>query len=297
MKADARPNHLPNALAPLIALPHWVIWRWETNKDGKRTKVPYRPARPNTKASSTDPRTWSDFDTAVAAAKQANGIGFCLLNSGFGAFDIDHCRDAATGVIDPWAKELVARAGSYAEVTVSGTGLRIIGRAAGPKIHRKQAVADGVTLETYRKAERYIVMTGDVLPGSPAVLANLDAVMDAVVAELDASVKHEDTSRNGKTDAIIAELNAGVKHEGTSNNGKTELNWADAKACRLAQERGRLAGRFQSQGQNDRCPHWQHRRLEYRSKAGRADRETIQLLERSELRTCCDFQGRWSLHA
>ena len=191
-----RPDHLPKTLAPLIALAHWVIWRWETTKRGKNTKVPYQAARPNGKATSTDPRTWSDFATAAASAKNADGIGFCLLNSGYGAFDIDHCRDAASGAIDPWAKTLVARAGSYAEVTVSGTGLRIIGRATGSKLHRKQPVANGVTLETYRRAERYIVMTGDALPGSSMVLADLDAIMDAVVAELDAGVKHEDPAHH-----------------------------------------------------------------------------------------------------
>jgi primase-polymerase (primpol)-like protein len=196
MKADARPDHLPKTLAPLIALAHWVIWRWETTKRGKNTKVPYQAARPNVKATSTDPRTWSDFATAAVAAKNADSIGFCLLNSDCGAFDIDHCRDAASGAIDPWAKALVARAGSYAEVTVSGTGLQIIGRATGSKLHRKQPVANGVTLETYRRAERYIVMTGDALPGSSMVLADLDAIMDAVVAELDAGVKHEDPAHH-----------------------------------------------------------------------------------------------------
>ena len=122
MNADARPDHLPDTLDPLIELPQWVSWRWDATKGGRRTKVPYRAARPNTKASSTDPSTWSDVATAIAAAEQADGIGFCLLNSGFGGFDIDNCRDAATGAIDAWAKELVGRAGSYTEVTVSGTG-------------------------------------------------------------------------------------------------------------------------------------------------------------------------------
>jgi hypothetical protein len=179
-------NGLPTALAPLVALSHWVLWRWETTKKGKLTKVPYQAARPRSKADSTDPATWSDFATAAAAAASADGIGFCLLNSNYGAFDIDDCRDATTGAIDPWAMALVARAGSYTEITVSGTGLRIIGRATGTKIHRKQAAQNGITVETYRKAERYIVMTGNMLPGAPAELADLDAVMDAVVTELGA---------------------------------------------------------------------------------------------------------------
>jgi hypothetical protein len=30
---------LPEVLAPLTALPHWVIWKWETTKHGNRTKI------------------------------------------------------------------------------------------------------------------------------------------------------------------------------------------------------------------------------------------------------------------
>ena len=183
MKANAE-GHLPSALTPLTALPHWVIWRWETTKKGKRTKVPYQAAHPGKKASSTNPKTWSDYATVVNASKKADGIGFCLFEFEYGAFDLDDCRNAETGVIDTWAHELIARAGSYTEVTISGSGLRVIGRATGPKIHRKQPVVNGATLETYRRAERYIVVTGDVLPGCTPVLADLDAVMDEVVAEL-----------------------------------------------------------------------------------------------------------------
>ena len=36
-------HHLPNALASLIGLPHWVLWRWEKTEKGKWTKVPYQP--------------------------------------------------------------------------------------------------------------------------------------------------------------------------------------------------------------------------------------------------------------
>jgi hypothetical protein len=137
----------------------------QRTKKGKPEKVPYQAAHPSHKASSTDPRTWSDYATAVGAAEQADGIGFCLLDSEFGAFDIDRRRDPETGEVNSWAQAFVERAGSYAEDTISGTGLRIIGHATGAKIHRKQTVANGVTLETYRRAER--LMTGNILPGSP----------------------------------------------------------------------------------------------------------------------------------
>jgi hypothetical protein len=183
----------------LTAEKRWVIWKWETNKKGGRTKVPYRAKHPHTKAKSTNPATWSDYATAVAAAAaHADGIGFCLLGSGFAAFDLDDCRDPATGTIHPWAAALVKRAASYTEITVSGTGLRIIGYGDGPKVHRKLNVIDDVTVEPYRQAERYIVMTGDAL-GEPRELANIDTVIDEVVAELDgaASKDREPRSSDG----------------------------------------------------------------------------------------------------
>src|SRR4051794_17951718 len=124
----AHRNALPCALAPLIAECRWLVWRWETNEQGKRTKVPYKARNPDEKASSTNPATWSDYATATAvvAAGRADGIGFALYNSEFAAFDCDDCRDPETGAIEPWAWDLINRAESYTEITPSETGVRII---------------------------------------------------------------------------------------------------------------------------------------------------------------------------
>jgi primase-polymerase (primpol)-like protein len=159
LQGDLR--HLPTALAPLIALPHWVLWRWEKPKD-KWTKVPYQPN--GRRAKNNDPKTWNSYDAVIAVVAKFNGIGFCLLDGNIAAFDIDHCRDPITGDIDPWAADLVGRTGSYAEITVSGTGLRIIGYGDGPRLQRKLPVNNGVSLEAYRRTERYIVITGNPLP-------------------------------------------------------------------------------------------------------------------------------------
>jgi primase-polymerase (primpol)-like protein len=71
---------------------------------------------------------------------------------------------------------LVTRANSYTEVTPSGTGIRIIGNGSGPRVHRKLQVADGVTCEIYRRATRYITVSGAQLNGCDA-LADLDPVV------------------------------------------------------------------------------------------------------------------------
>jgi hypothetical protein len=180
---------LPKALTPLAAEARWVVWKFKTVK-GKVTKPPYQARWPTKLASSIDPTTWSDFNTALSAYKAgaAEGVGFCLFGSSIAAFDLDHCRDAATGEIEPAAKDLIKRARSYVEITPSLAGLRILLIGTGAKVHRKQPVpgANGMMVETYRQAERFITITGNALPEAADEIADEGGLIDAVVAELDA---------------------------------------------------------------------------------------------------------------
>jgi putative DNA primase/helicase len=112
-----------------------------------------------------------------------NHIGYMLMDGEIAAFDIDKCRDPATGQIHSWAQRLIEKAGSYTEITPSGTGLRIIGYAKGEHLHRKLPVIDGVSCELYRRAKRYITVSGEVYSDRP--LADIDDVLDATLAELD----------------------------------------------------------------------------------------------------------------
>jgi primase-polymerase (primpol)-like protein len=182
-------HNLPAALAPLIALPHWVLWKfkWRAGKhgDGKWTKVPYQPS--GRFARTDDPSTWSSYADVIRVADRFDGIGIVVAD--VGAFDIDHCRDPATGEIHQWAREHVSKVGSYTEITVSGTGLRIIGTAAGENVQRKLNVTDGVTCEVYRRTNRYIAITGNPLPDAPSQLVNIDAHINRTVIELDVAKK------------------------------------------------------------------------------------------------------------
>lgn len=174
---------LPAHLNRLTSTPNWVVWRYVTTANGKQTKVPYQLN--GLKAASDDPSTWATYAEIVVRSNEYDGVGFVLTKTEFAAFDIDDCRDPSTGSVEPWAENLVRRAASYAEVSPSGTGLRIIGSASGPAIHRKLPVpsANGVTCEIYRGATRYITVTGNIFNDAP--LAPLDQVMDEVLAELD----------------------------------------------------------------------------------------------------------------
>jgi primase-polymerase (primpol)-like protein len=138
----ADPIVIPACLEPLTHERRWLPWRGERADNGRFTKVPYRGDQPSIHASSKDPTTWSSFETAMRAyaAGAADGIAFALLGSTIVAFDIDGCRDAASGTLHEWAQRLVDRCGSYAEITPSRNGIRILGRGHGGKIHRKFSI-------------------------------------------------------------------------------------------------------------------------------------------------------------
>ena len=185
----AAPIVIPACLEPLTHERRWLVWRWERANSGRSTKVPYRGDQPSIHASSKDPATWCSFETAMQAyaAGEVDGIAFALLRSNIVAFDIDDCRDAATGALHGWAQRLLERCGSYAEITPGHEGIRILGRGRGGKIHRKFPIGDGASVEVYRNCERFITVTADQLAPGLDQLADIDAVADQVVAELDAA--------------------------------------------------------------------------------------------------------------
>jgi hypothetical protein len=183
-KVETKLEDFPLALSPLCQLNHWVIWRWEQRK-GIWTKPPFMATHPKRKAKNNDPATWTSYDTAVAAANKADGIGFALLNTPFAAVDLDHCLEGDE--IDQWAKVWVDAAdGAYIERTPSGEGLRIIGLGNGDKLHRKwkiEGAREGAAIEVYRGCERYITVTGAQL-GECKELGELD-LLDKIAAEYD----------------------------------------------------------------------------------------------------------------
>ena len=119
------------------------------------------PVNPHTGANAAvnDPESWSDFATAEASAR-ANGlagVGFVLTaDDDYFALDLDNCIDDS-GVIEPWAAEIVAAFPTYSEITPSGRGLRVIGRGKLPPGRRR----DG-RLEMYDTG-RFITLTGNTL--------------------------------------------------------------------------------------------------------------------------------------
>jgi hypothetical protein len=181
--------HLPAALQPLTNEARWLVWSWEwratKNGKGKWTKPPRQARDPSRNARSNDPATWAGYDQAVSrvTAGDADGIGFALSGSTIGAGDLDHCRDA-DGSVARWAEDLCDEAnGAYREITVSGSGLRIIGTASGGETHRKFTFdrKSGAGVELYRNTARYITVSGLEVSECTA-LPSLDGFIDTVMA-------------------------------------------------------------------------------------------------------------------
>jgi primase-polymerase (primpol)-like protein len=74
---------LPLALTPLIERPQWAVWRWTWQRKGHWQKPPFQALDPRRHASTKDPRTWSDYATALAAvqAGDADGISYVLTEN------------------------------------------------------------------------------------------------------------------------------------------------------------------------------------------------------------------------
>jgi hypothetical protein len=118
-----------------VTLSRWVAWRTEPNTQvGKPpVKVPYCPK--GGRAKSNDPTTWGTLDEARIRADSLlaidglpKGVGFMLGlidgTTGVGGIDLDTCL-AADGTMATWAEEIVRRLSAYAEVSPSGTGVKV----------------------------------------------------------------------------------------------------------------------------------------------------------------------------
>jgi hypothetical protein len=132
-------------------------------------------------ASSTDPSTWRSYETAFEAWR-ANEWSFCgigrviTLAETYVGVDLDDCIDPETGEISEWGVRLVERLKSYAEISPSGTGVKIWVRA--PTITRAH-VKPG--LEIYPRG-RYFTVTGKTL-GRKRKISDRDDELSRIISE------------------------------------------------------------------------------------------------------------------
>lgn len=226
----------------LRKLNNWVCWRYENGK-----KPPVNP-KTGKAASSTDPATWSDVDTAIAAKEQygCDGIGVFTTESDFLVFtDIDHCVDPKTGEFNDVAKDALSRCDTYAEYSPSSEGVHLIAHGTKPKGACKNSQTG---VEMYDHA-RYLTFTGRVVPGHPTEIKECTAALG--------EIHRLYVAKDAKT-AMRAEIKTDSKKNSKDKGGKKNM-LEDHEVIEKAQSAGN-GDRFQQLFAGD----W---RVEYRSQS------------------------------
>ena len=147
----------------LKAMPRWVCWRAVPDPKS-HSGISKQPVNPRTggMARSNDPTTWTDFETAAAAAVDYAGIGFMFYESGYIGIDIDdrpsEITDYRNGIRDNIFGQMNDALQTYAEFSQSGNGIHFIGRGSLPD---KDFNNHDAGVEMYTGA-RFFVMTGNL---------------------------------------------------------------------------------------------------------------------------------------
>jgi hypothetical protein len=144
----------------------FVLWRWTWIESKKKwTKPPLQAnGRP---AKATDPSTWTTYEKALAVYLRGGFDGFGLVltkKDGLTGIDLDDCCDPNTMVIESWAMAVVARFQTYAELSPSGTGIRIWLKGELPPAGRKKG-----QVEVYDDL-RFLTITGHRLPDTTTAI-------------------------------------------------------------------------------------------------------------------------------
>jgi hypothetical protein len=161
----------------------WLPWRAaQRPRDGasgnKLDKIPWR-------ATTDNPASWRTFDAVLeelVAHDEVAGIGFAIP-AGIIALDFDDCRDPVTGELDPEVQRELERFNSYAYLTPSHHGFRIVGLNS--RAHPIRGQKKHVRLPGGKRVEifvgptnHYVTFTADILPGYGRLREIADETLD-----------------------------------------------------------------------------------------------------------------------
>lgn len=164
MKPTALPVQLSGIPSELKSIDRWVMWKLvqRTKPSGEKVWAKMPMTVEGKPASSTDPKTWTSYDDvcdALILGDGFDGIGL-VLGADVQGIDLDDCRDPVSGDLSELATEVLDRVDGYAEVSPSGTGIKIFARTNLDGSRTKKEVG----VELYREG-RYFTVTGHQLNG------------------------------------------------------------------------------------------------------------------------------------
>lgn len=179
---DPETNSIPQFLRQQK---RWAPWKGIWNAKRKKwDKIPLDIKNPSRRMSTAAPERWFSYADALAALRQHpghySGIGFVMTGmKGLVGFDGDKCVDRSTGAIQSWAHAVINTVDSYAEISPSGTGVRVFALGEVPQDFTNHKVG----VEIYQGDHpRFLTVTGhriegaarDVMPAAPGSLTWLD---------------------------------------------------------------------------------------------------------------------------
>jgi len=200
---------------------NWVAWRYSWKSDREEwTKIPVDTTTGDF-ASSTDPQTWSTFESALQyhndPENDTDGLGFVLSeNDTVVGVDLDDCRDPDTADLEPWARELLDRVPTYTEVSPSGTGLHLIGLGFVPDGGNRADIDDAEGhLEVYDSG-RYLTVTGQRVEDTPPGVEQVNSEVESIHSEYIADTsKSADIGTDGGVEAATGGSNPGESTSGS----------------------------------------------------------------------------------
>lgn len=154
---------MTTAIELLQSYDKWVAWKYVV-RDGRKTKPPVNPHNGKL-ARNNKSEDWGSYDQAIARVKKDGlaGVGFVITDDdGLTGIDLDHVRDERTGELEPWAAEIIGFGETYAEVSPSGTGIRLFALGKIDKVVKN----DKKSVEIYTKG-RYLTITQNHVAGTP----------------------------------------------------------------------------------------------------------------------------------
>jgi len=185
MKPTSLPVKLAGIAPELKSIEAWVMWRYvqRTKPSGEKVWAKMPMTVEGRAASSTNPLTWTTYGDVVDTLimdDTFDGIGL-VLGADVQGIDLDDCRDLESGELTDFAQEVLDRVDGYAEVSPSGTGLKIFSRTNLDGSRTKKEVG----LELYREG-RYFTVTGHGINGHdclPADVQDLGWLVERVWGE------------------------------------------------------------------------------------------------------------------
>ena len=140
----------------------FCCWRLE-DKNGKTTKIPYNPAT-GQRAQTNNPKTFTDFATALRAVKQYSGLGF-LIPAGMFVIDSDHCKNP-DGTLKQPASDISEQFKDCYQEWSPNDGLHILGMAEGFAFNKAMYWMNnkrlGVEVYLGGATNRFMTLTGNV---------------------------------------------------------------------------------------------------------------------------------------